>query len=146
MNMILGKTLEDLKKRGFRITNMRKILIAIFIKHDRPLTVATLHNTIKKSGWSANRTTLYRELEFLKTTGLINELSLSDKQKSYEWSAQHHHHLVCRRCETVKEIELPEIETLLPAIEKRLKTKLGFKRIEHTLEFFGMCKQCASIQ
>jgi len=53
----------------------------------------------------------------------------------------HHHHLICLECDKVEDVELAND---LNEIEKRILQKNGFKIINHTLEFYGLCKQCSS--
>ena len=50
----------------------------------------------------------------------------------------HHHHLVCRTCSQVV-----EIEDCFPAeLEDRIARRNGFKSVTHRLEFFGLCPRC----
>lgn len=140
--MTTHNILASLKKKGFRITNIRKTLADILFRSKRPLTVTDLAAEIEKRGLMANKTTLYREVEFFREQGFIHELKINEKSKSYEWAADHHHHLVCRSCRSIERVELKELEELFPRVEERLKRSTHFAQIDHTLEFFGLCAAC----
>jgi Fur family ferric uptake transcriptional regulator len=55
-------------------------------------------------------------------------------------SGSHHHHLVCRSCGTAVEVEGPAVE----AWAGKVAAENGFIQVEHTVEIFGTCANCAS--
>ena len=55
-------------------------------------------------------------------------------------TAEHHHHLVCRRCGAAVEIEGPAVETWAHEVAERH----GFSELRHTVEIFGLCRDCSS--
>ena len=87
-----------------------------------------------------NKTTIYRELAFLKKQNIILELQFDDNTKRYEiMPANHHHHIVCVRCEKVEDVVL---EKDLDAEEKVITQNKKFQILHHSLEFYGICKMC----
>ncbi|MFN4846228.1 MAG: Fur family transcriptional regulator, partial [Rhodoluna sp.] len=54
--------------------------------------------------------------------------------------ADHHHHLVCRKCGLTLEIEAQEAESWASKVAK----ENGFSEVSHTIEIFGICKTCSS--
>jgi Fur family ferric uptake transcriptional regulator len=50
----------------------------------------------------------------------------------------HHHHLVCRNCSRVVELE----ECFGREFEQKIANQSGFKGVTHRLEFFGICPKC----
>jgi len=55
-----------------------------------------------------------------------------------EEGAAHHHHLICRGCARVVELD----GCLLEEIEQRIARGNGFQAVSHRLEFFGFCPAC----
>jgi Fur family ferric uptake transcriptional regulator len=51
----------------------------------------------------------------------------------------HHHHLICKQCALIVEVE----ECFPVEWEQALARRHGFKAITHRLEFFGLCSRCA---
>lgn len=131
------------RDRGVRITKLRQAMVEVLTKTMRPVSVAQIIETLGKKRVTANKTSIYRELQFLQEQDLVRAVHISPKEISYEWDGEHHHHLVCRNCETVEELELGEkLETAIDAFEKKLSGRLKFAGISHTLEFFGLCRKC----
>ncbi len=86
----------------------------------------------------ANKTTIYRELNQFLSKGLINEIEFGDGKKRYESkNRDHHHHLVCKNCGKVENLEINE-KVLL----NKLKKQTNFLIENHSIEFFGKCINC----
>ena len=139
----MKKTLELLKHNGARLTKTRLAVLEIFSREDHPLSVAEILLYLKKSGLTVNKTTVYREMEFLLEKSIVSAVFLDEKHTKYELNLAHHHHLVCRNCGNIEEVEMKEIEDLFEVVEKKLKQKMKFTNIIHNLEFFGICGKCS---
>lgn len=138
----MKKTLELLKHNGARLTKTRLAVLEIFSREDHPLSVAEILLYLEKSGLTVNKTTVYREMEFLLEKSIVSAVFLDEKHTKYELNLGHHHHLVCRNCGNIEEVEMKEIEDLFEVVEKKLKQKMKFTNIIHNLEFFGICGKC----
>jgi len=134
-----------IRDQGARVTPARRALIEVLAKHDTPLTVPELLTALHRRKLEVSKTTIYRELQFLLKHNLTHVIQFADRQKRYELiykGSQHHHHVVCKKCGRVEEIGLVAVEKLLAPLEKRLALKVGFSKVGHTLEFFGLCNLC----
>ncbi|MGE3279322.1 MAG: Fur family transcriptional regulator [Candidatus Altimarinota bacterium] len=138
----MKEILEQLRKEGFRITQLRHGLLAFFTQHEKPCSAQELLLFLKKKKRIVNKTTVYREIEFLLSRGIIRELQLGDRKKYYEWNQDHHHHVICKGCNVVEDVELKALENILPKVERQLARKTRFAQIHHSLEFFGLCQSC----
>ncbi len=139
----MKKTFDLLKYNGARITKTRRAVIELFSHENRPLSVAEILLYLKKQGILVNKTTVYREMEFLLEKSIVTAVFLDEKHTKYELNLGHHHHLLCRQCGNIEEVEMKEIEELFDLIEKKLKKKMKFTNIVHNLEFFGLCHHCS---
>ena len=54
-------------------------------------------------------------------------------------SDDHHHHLVCRICGSTVEIQGDHVENWASEVAKAH----GYSDIHHTIEIFGVCRNCA---
>lgn len=123
--MEIKSLLEGLKRRGCRLTVIRKAVIGIFATSSLPLSVADVSAKLRAEKIRANKTTLYRELSFLRGEEIINEIDFGDGKKHYEAaSLGHHHHLVCVKCGKIDDIV---IERDLEREEKRSLRKKSLK-------------------
>jgi Fe2+ or Zn2+ uptake regulation protein len=136
--------LANLKKRGHRITSIRKAILDLLVKSSEPLSSPSIQKLLTKRKTSANKTTVYREIAFLKGQNLVRELQFRDNAKRYEIMPEnHHHHIVCVNCEKVEDVELKKD---LDVEEKNITKNKKFKIINHSLEFYGVCIGCQEKQ
>ena len=133
--------LSSLGGQGFRITRLRKAIVGIFAVNDLPISADELMELLRSGKTSFNRASVYREIAFLKERGVIQEIQfLHERVKRYELaSLDHHHHLVCLRCNRVEDIIL---ENDLVDQERSILKSKGFKVTNHMLEFHGICRGC----
>ena len=127
------------KIKILRHSDVRDFILELISKDSKPLSVLEIINRMKKN-ISANKTTVYREINLLKKEGLILEIQLNERNKRYELSSKkHHHHIVCTSCNKIEDVMLDKD---LEAQEKKIKKNKKFKIINHSLEFFGVCEKC----
>lgn len=138
----LKNTLLQLKNKGYRFSEVRNYILTSLSNNKRPLSVSDLQKRLKLEKLYANKTTVYRELNSLKKEGIILELQLKDNKRWYELSSRdHHHHIICVKCDKVEDFDGCDSEKL---INKALKQAPDFAEIiNHTVDFFGLCKSCA---
>jgi len=131
--------LESLRAKGFRMTETRKELVRILCESQFPLDAGLLKGKLDKRGIKADRTTVYREIEFLKDNAVTQESVFPDGSRRYEITGRdHHHHLICQKCSAIEDVGIDEsfLDNALASAKKRF-TVLG-----HSLEFFGLCDKC----
>lgn len=137
------KIYQKLKSRGFKLTRGRKSIINIFIDRNRPISAAEILDRLHKKRIFLHKTTIYRELEFLLRLNIIKQLQFADRKKIYEiLTDDHHHHLVCKNCQKTEKIASAALETEIQTLEKEILADSNFKNVRHSLEFFGLCRQC----
>lgn len=136
----LEHILVQLKTNGYRLTNIRKAILGLLVKSHEPLSSLGLQSLLLQKEMSVNKTTVYRELAFLKKQNIVRELQFRDSVKRYEIMPEnHHHHIVCVNCEKVEDVELKKD---LDKAERMISKNMNFKIINHSLEFFGLCAKC----
>src|SRR5438105_1213327 len=116
--------ISKLKLSGHRITPARSRIVDLFINSSEPISAIDLIEAFKKLNIKVNKTTIYRELDFLIEKALIKEIEFGEGRKRYELDTGHHHHLVCLNCKKVEDVDL---KTDLSAEEKLIEKNTGFK-------------------
>ena len=111
---------------------VKKQLISLLEKSNLPIAVGDILKKIP-----ANKTTIYRELEQFVKQGIVSEVEFGDGKKRYELSREHHHHLVCRDCGNIEDIEIDENKLF-----KNINSQSNFLIENHNIEFFGKCRKC----
>lgn len=137
LNSIIGQ----LKRGGAKITPARRLLLDVLIKKHQPLSELELRQALSKRGLNVNKSTIYRELHYFKTQGLVKEVDFGDGKKRFEFvTNDHHHHVRCLSCNKIDEVL---VDRDVQAIEQKLKKEKKFATIDHSLEFYGLCRACS---
>ena len=99
-----------------------------------------LHDELRSEGSRIGLTTVYRNLQSLSETGVVDVLRNLDGESIYRMCSTeaHHHHLVCRSCGSSVEIASNEVERWA----ERTARAHGFTRVTHMAELYGVCRGC----
>lgn len=132
--------ISDLRLMGHRITSVREKMIEIFLAFSKPVAVPDVIKKLSQKKIHANKTTVYREIDFLLSQGIIKQIQLGEDKKRYESAyGDHHHHLVCTGCDSIVDINLDqELNREIQTIKKNK----NFLVTDHALEFYGLCSNC----
>ena len=137
-----NKYVGQLRSAGHKMTRYREALLDMFENEPYPISVLDILDYLSARGMEPNKTTVYRELDFLMKEGLIIEVEFGDGRKRYERAdLPHHHHLICKNCKRVEDVE---VDVDVRSVEKRIARQHGFKDVEHVIEFFGLCRGCSN--
>lgn len=136
----MGMFISYLKKKDLKLTDQRKIILDVFLKTERHLSVEDLYNIAKKKDSSIGQATVFRTLKLLREVDIAKEIDLGDGKTRYEhkYGHEHHDHLVCLECGRFIEAVDSKIERLQDALCR----KHGFLPQRHKMEIFGICKKC----
>jgi Fur family transcriptional regulator, ferric uptake regulator len=119
---------------NFKKTPSRLAILSV-LKKNKPLDVLQIFELVKGG---TDLATVYRTLDTFCGLGLINRLEFGEGKYRYEIKNKDHHHLICKNCKKIDEID----DNFMQNWEKDIKKKRGFLVNSHALEFFGLCKEC----
>ena len=108
----------------------------------RSLSAQDLYLEMRKDRQGIGLATVYRSLDALKREGLVQVRILPTGESIYSSVQQDEHHLTCLECGRSVAIH----ECPVHHLESTLQQSHHFKIYYHTLEFFGLCSQCAKKQ
>ena len=129
---------KKIREKGGRLTTIRKEIIKILLKEGCLLSKSVIVNRLKNREIKPNRSTIYRELQFLVKSKIIIKNTILGINY-YAIPQDYHHHLVCINCNLIKKID---INDNLAKKEKQIAKQNNFNIINHPLEFYGYCSQC----
>jgi Fur family ferric uptake transcriptional regulator len=119
-----------------------KISILVVLSHSKaPLSVVEIHKSLKNK---CDISTIFRNMAQFKEKNMIHEVNLGEDFSRFELALNdrkneaHHHHVRCRECSTISLIEKCDLDLF-----EKMISKLGFKEMEHSLEFTGICSKCS---
>jgi Fe2+ or Zn2+ uptake regulation protein len=127
-----------LRTLGCRMTRLRVELINRFFALDHPASAQELLSLIP---FPVNKTSVYREIEFLADQGIIAQVSTIAGKKVYEVKGKAHHHVVCHQCQRIVCVDL---STNLNSLARRIAGEYNFRVEQQLLEFSGVCGDCSS--
>lgn len=121
-----------------RLTKTKKAIIDVLSENHCLLAKAELVEKLETKKINPDRSTIYRELRFLTKNNVIIKNTILGVDY-YEIPQDHHHHLVCMRCDSISKVE---IGNHLEKQEKQIAKQNKFNIINHSLEFYGYCRKC----
>jgi Fur family transcriptional regulator, ferric uptake regulator len=139
----LHRTIRDvLDANDQRYTAGRRAVVDALAGADGPLTLPELIDLAPTLAQSS----AYRNLAVMEEAGVVRRLVHGADHARYELAedlTEHHHHLICESCGTVRDV------TLTPALERRLDAAFdelargeGFTPAHHTIDLYGRCADC----
>ncbi|WP_052863540.1 Fur family transcriptional regulator [Streptomyces niger] len=129
---------SDLRKRGYRLTPQRQLVLEAVdrLEHATPDEILT---EVRKTAGGVNISTVYRTLELLEELGLVSHAHLGHGAPTYHLADRHHHiHLVCRDCTDVIEADL----SVAAPFRETLQETFGFDTDLKHFAIFGRCREC----
>jgi Fe2+ or Zn2+ uptake regulation protein len=134
--------LDSFRKNSKKITTTRKTIVKMFVGKHNLLTANQIQQKLRQKGLNLNKTSVYRELQFLLDSKILKKILISPGVVHYESAlSNHHHHIVCNSCGNVEEVDTRDIEKSMVGVEKNI-SRGGFKVLDHHLEFYGLCGVC----
>jgi Fe2+ or Zn2+ uptake regulation protein len=130
---------ETLRKRGYRLTPQRHMILSVIQEADGHLSIDQITERVQERNPYVSLSTVYRTLELLRELGLVRENHLPGEQPHYEIAeTSAHHHLVCRGCHAIIHLE----DTLLGNLHEELQHRYAFHGLTLDLVAAGFCDSC----
>lgn len=121
-----------------RMTNQRRIIVEELSKVRSHPTAVEIFEMVRRRLPKISLGTVYRNLEFLSETGVIQKLEMAGSQKRFDGTATNHYHIRCVVCHRVDDVPLKHIAM----IDEILRRVSDYKILWHKLEFMGICPEC----
>lgn len=130
---------EMLRKRGYRLTPQRFMILSVIQEANEHLSIDQILERVQQRNPQVSLSTIYRTLELLLELGLVRENHLPGEQPHYEaGDGDAHHHLVCRRCRAIIHLD----ESLLGNLNEQLQEQHHYHNITLNLVATGYCDAC----
>lgn len=135
---LFGRYLRD---QGLPVTSQREAVAKVVFASEDHLSVDDIESALRDTGERIGKATIYRTLDLLVRSRLVEEHDFGEGFKRYEHRLSNHpvhEHLICVECATVTEFESAEVYK----IENGVRSDFGFLPVRHRLEIYGLCKAC----
>ncbi|MDQ3555608.1 MAG: transcriptional repressor [Gemmatimonadota bacterium] len=130
-----------LRQQGLPVTQQREVVAAVVFNSSEHLSVEEIEAALKERGERIGKATIYRTLEILVRSGLVEEHDFGEGFKRYEHlfgQQPGHEHLICTHCGKVTEFKSPEVDR----VQEEASRSHGFLPSRHRLEIYGLCADC----
>ncbi len=139
MHQYVKASNEMLRKRGYRLTPQRFMILSVIQEAEGHLSIEQITERVQKRNPYVSLSTVYRTLELLRELGLVRENRLPGEQPHFEIAdGKAHHHLVCRHCRAIIHLD----DALLGNLHEQLQEQYHFHSLSLDLVATGYCDTC----
>ena len=124
-----------LEEEGIQPSYHRLKILEYMMNHRTHPTVDIIYKNLSKEIPTLSKTTVYNTLKLFVAKGIVQELTIEEKEVRYDADTKPHAHFKCIECGNVYDIALesPIFDT---------ETIEGHKVIECHVYLKGVCKDC----
>ncbi len=130
-----------LREQGLPLTPQREAVAELLFSSDEHLSVDEMEQRLRDEGERIGKATIYRTLDLLVRSKLVEEHDFGEGFKRYEHRLSRrpeHEHLICLECGGVTEFTSDEVWTVRTEVSRAH----GFRPSRHKLEIYGLCAPC----
>lgn len=131
--------LSVLAEHGYRTTQPRREVVEMVMEQSRPFTAEQVVQLLPE----ISRATVYRTLEIMASVDILTRLLQSNGHAAYVvGNPGHRHHMICSTCGFVVAFTACPVEPVVSDLGR----DHGFLVQGHSLEVFGLCHNCQTLQ
>ncbi len=131
-----------IRQQGFRVTPQRQMIMDAIQAGAGHSTPEEIYQRVHIKAPAVNRATVYRTLDFLCEMRLVVAAQIGG-QMYYELAGeQPHHHLICRKCNHVEQIDHQVVKQLFDDVDREKSFLID---MDH-LALFGVCQNCRNLE
>jgi len=132
--------IQTLRNKGYKATPQRIAICKFTLLNREHPSVQRIYNEVKKTHPTVSLATVYKTLQILRESGLIQELDFPCDQTRYDPYLEPHINLICSRCGEIQDLADPIAQELI----KRVVTVTKFIPTSQRLDIYGVCEKCSS--
>lgn len=128
-----------LREQGLPVTQQRAFVAEAVFSSPRHQSVDDIDTVLREKGMRLGKATIYRTLDLLVRSGLVEEHDFGEGFKRFEHRLSRdpvHHHMVCLDSGEVIEFRSEEIARIV----EETAARHGFRPARHKLVIFGLSR------
>jgi Fur family ferric uptake transcriptional regulator len=131
---------EALDKDRVRLTQERELVLDGLMLMPGHFGAEDVVFTLRKQGRRVSRATVYRTLDLLVHSGVVQRLGVDRGGWQYEvmQGRRPHAHLYCVKCGKLEDFVVPELD----ALHARVQRESRFQPQHHVVRICGICEAC----
>jgi len=127
---------------GMRRTAQREQVYRAIVSLGGHCTAEEITDELHRTKPGFPRSTVYRALEALSTSGALHAVRLGDGPIHYEVAVEDHQHAICQVCQGIMHIE----HGLVAELERHLEERHRFHPVRTDVLVVGVCDKCAHVR
>jgi len=129
-----------LSDRNLPATQQRLAVASVVLDAADHLSAEDVARRIEKRDLAVGLATVYRTLDLLVASGLVQQRDFGEGFRRFEPVApgQVHEHCICSACGKVMEFSNDRLERMIALLAEEAE----FRPHHHRLEVFGLCREC----
>ena len=130
---------ELLRERGLRATSQRLVMHRLLRDRDRHVSAEEILSEASDRLPGVSLPTVYATLELFEELGIVSRVNGGGGTLLWDTRADAHHHMICRRCGRVEDLETPiDLDRA-----RRSAAGSGFHPDRAEVVVSGLCASCA---
>jgi len=132
---------ELMRGNNLRLSHPRFLIYQELSSALTPPSPQELFHSLRKKKRRIGLTSIYRCLDLFESLGIVFKIIRRPnvRYKLCE-SDNHHHHIVCKKCGRVVELNFCDIS----GWSRKVTQCTGYEVTDHQLNFYGFCEACKS--
>jgi Fe2+ or Zn2+ uptake regulation protein len=127
-----------LRERGLRATSQRVVMHRLLRDRNRHLSAEELLSEASERLPGVSLPTVYATLELFEQLGIVRRVNGGGGTLLWDTRADTHHHMICRNCGRVEDLETPlDLERA-----RRSAARSGFEADRAEVVVSGLCARC----
>jgi Fur family transcriptional regulator, ferric uptake regulator len=124
-----------------RMTRQRRAVQEALASTTTFCSAQDLHASLRTEGTTISLATVYNQLRQMAERHEVDLIRTEAGEALWRrcGAGVHHHHLVCRSCGQVQELEAPVVEQWASDVA----SGSGYTELSHSVEISGICPRCA---
>ena len=137
MNIELFRSI--FKEKKLSLSHPRLLIYQELSNALSPLSPLEIYQNLLRRKRRIGLTSIYRSLDLFESLGIAFKMANGSavKYKLCELE-DHHHHIVCKTCGHVVELDFCDIS----GWSKKVTESTGYEVTDHQLNFYGYCRKC----
>lgn len=128
-----------LRERGQRVTPQRLVIARVMEELDRHATAEMVFSEVSARMPGVSLPTVYATLDLLEELGLVHRVATEGGTVVFDPRTDDHHHLVCRACGKIVDIDAPVPPDAVLAAAR----EAGFTPDHTQVTVRGLCRDCS---
>ncbi len=131
-----------IRENDLRLSQPRVLIYQELSSAAEPLSPQELYRSLHKNRRKIGLTSIYRCLDLFESLGIVFKISIRPSVRYRLCDSNgHHHHIVCKKCGRVVELNFCDISDWAGKVTRQT----GYEVTDHQLNFYGLCQACKSL-